>query len=833
MTLSDRFLKAPSGPVNAIEDASAPSQSEAERLLEEGLALEDQGQLEEALKHYKAAIELKPELARAHFNRGNILLDRGEAAGALEAYLLAAKYKPDSAAVHYNMGNAYLRLGDAHETISACRRAIALKPDFADAHVSLAMAFGKLGKHRHATASYRRAVQIRPQSAELHHTLGRVMMENGQPEDAIKSLDSALALSPDYAEAHHSRGIALHDLGRLEEAIHAYRHALTINPGFAETHSNLGSALKELGRLDEAIACFSQALKIHPALAEAHHNLGLTFQQQGQLDQAIACYRHALGIKPDDAQAHNSLGTALCEREQYQQALEHFRLAIEIDPGNADGHLNEAITLAAIGQSATAITSFQRALEIDPERRDAHLGMSNVLKDMGEYESALKSVRRALELDPGCFLAHNNLLFIYNYVAGQPPSLPFADAQRFGEMAARLAHPHTSWPNVPDPDRRLRVGLVSGDLGDHPVGYFLESVLTALSSQTPARVDLFAYTNRAGDDMMSQRLRACCKEWRSVVRLSDEALAQCVREDGIDLLIDLSGHTARNRLSAFALKPAPVQLTWLGYLATTGLATVDYVIADAWTFPEAEEVNFTEKVWRLPESYLCFTPPAHDVMPAAPPAISNGYVTFGSCNNLTKMNDDVVALWSRVLMAVPNSRLLLKSTQLHADVVRKKVVERFGAHGIEAERLILKTPVPRGEHLATYHEMDIALDPFPYPGVTTSVESLWMGVPVLTLAGERFLSRQGVGLLMNAGLPEWVAKDLNDYVARAVAHSGDLQGLTRLRASLRQQVLASPIFDAPRFAIHFEAALRGMWQLWCAKNAIPAAAAEEVGNGNI
>ena len=815
MGLFDRFLKVESGPVSVTEGAAVAGQGEAERLLEEGLAFEDQGQLEEALKYYKAAIESKPELARAHFNRGNILLDKGDATGALAAYVLTVKYKPDSAAAHYNMGNAHLRLGNASEAIVACRQAIALKPDFADAHISLGMALDKLGEHREALSSYRRAVENRPDSAELHHTLGRAMMESGEKEEAIAGFDTALRLRPDYAQAHHSRGIALQDLGRLDEAVVSYRHALALNPSFLEAHCNLGSALKELGKLDEAMASYNQALGIHPALAEAHHNLGLIFHELGQFAQAIACYRRALEIKPDDAPTHNSLGTALCEREQYQQAQEHFGRAIEIEPGNADGHRNLGITLAALGQLDTAIASFRRALEIDPDHRDTHLGLGNVLKDLGEYGPALKSIRHALKLDSNCVLAHNNLLFIQNYVAGQPPSLSFADAQRFGEMAAQSAGPHAGWLNAPTPDRCLRIGLVSGDLGDHPVGYFLESVLAALSSQASERLELFAYPNRDDEDVTSQRLRAHCTAWHPVARLSDDALARRIREDGIDILIDLSGHTARNRLAMFARKPAPVQLTWLGYLATTGLAAIDYVIADAWTLPKEEEAHFTEKVWRLPDSYICFTPPAYEALPGPLPAIGNGYVTFGSCNNLTKMNDDVVTLWSRVLQAVPNSRLLLKSTQLHAAFVRQKVIDRFAIHGIEAERLILKALVPRGEHLMTYCDMDIALDPFPYPGITTSVESLWMGVPVLTLAGEQFLSRQGVGLLMNAGLPEWVAAGPDDYVARAAAHAGDLQALAALRSGLRRQVLASPIFDAPRFAHHFETALRDMWRTWC------------------
>ena len=816
MGLFGQFLKAESGPVSATESAAVASQGEAERLLEEGMMLESRAQPEEALKRYEAAIHLKPELARAHFNRGNILLDKGDAAGALAAYEQAVKYKPDSAAAHYNIGSAHLRLGSPREAMAACRQAIALKPDFVDAHISLGMALGKLGAHSEAISRYRRAADIRPDSAELHHTLGRVMMESGQKEEAITSFDVALKLRPDYAEAHHNRGIALQDMGRLDEALLAYRNALAINPNFVEAHCNLGSALKELGMLDEAGACYSQALKLHPALAEAHYNLGLVLQKQGKLDDALACYRRALNIKPDDAPVHNALGAALCEREQYQQALEYFRRAIEFEPGGVDGHFNMAITLAAIGQLDTAIASFQQALEIDPDNRDAHLGLGNVFKDLGEYGPALQSVRRALELDPHCVLAHNNLLFIHNYVAGQPPSFSFADAQCFGQVMARLARPYTDWPNTLAPDRRLRIGLVSGDLGDHPVGYFLESVLAALSSQASDRLELFAYSNRDDQDVTSTRLAAHCKDWHSVARLSDEALAQRIREDGIDILIDLSGHTARNRLAMFARKPAPVQLTWLGYLATTGLTAIDYVIADEWTLPKEAEAHFTEKVWRLPGSYICFTPPVHESLPGPLPAITNGYVTFGSCNNLSKMNDDVVDLWSRVLQAVPNSRLLLKSTQLHAASVRKKVIDRFGVHGIDAERLILKALVPRGEHLMTYCEMDIALDPFPYPGITTSVESLWMGVPVLSLAGEQFLSRQGVGLLMNAGLPDWVASDPQDYVARAARHAGDLQTLSSLRSGLRQRVLASPIFDAPRFARHFEDALRGMWRTWCA-----------------
>jgi predicted O-linked N-acetylglucosamine transferase (SPINDLY family) len=361
----------------------------------------------------------------------------------------------------------------------------------------------------------------------------------------------------------------------------------------------------------------------------------------------------------------------------------------------------------------------------------------------------------------------------------------------------------------------LRVGFVSGDLRSHTVGYFAEGLLGALAKTASGAVEIHGYSAHWVNDAVTERIKAACRGWHSAVGLSDERLAQQIRDDRIDILIDLSGHTAHNRLPMFAWKPAPVQATWLGYLATTGVAAIDYVIADQWTLPQSQGGSFTEQIWHLPECYLCFTPPDVQAEVTPLPALAHGHVTFGSFNNLTKINDDVVALWARLLAAVPDGRLFLKAKQIDAPSVRQSVAERFGAHGIAAARLTFAGFAARTDYLAPYQGVDIALDPFPYPGITTTLESLWMGVPVLTLAGESFLARQGVGLLTNAGLPEWIARDRDDYVARAVAHAGDVQRLAALRAGLRNQVSASPLFDAERFAGHLAAALRGMWQEWC------------------
>jgi predicted O-linked N-acetylglucosamine transferase (SPINDLY family) len=349
----------------------------------------------------------------------------------------------------------------------------------------------------------------------------------------------------------------------------------------------------------------------------------------------------------------------------------------------------------------------------------------------------------------------------------------------------------------------------------HPVGFFIEGVLHALTNRSSESLEIYAYSNLSKVDAITERIRALCHHWREVFALSDEEAVQLIKNDEIDILIDLSGHSGRTRLPVFAWKPAPVQVSWLGYFDTTGVEAIDYLIADPLTLPESEEIYFTETIWRLPDTRLCFTPPDTNVTIRSLPALAEKQFTFGCFNNLNKMGESVVELWARVLIAVPNSRLFLKARQLYQPLARESVIEQFGRHGIEPSRLILEGPESRANYLAAYNRVDIALDPFPYTGGTTTTEALWMGVPVLTLSGEHFLSRQGLGLLANAGLTEWVASDPDDYVSRAVSHASNLERLAGLRSQLREQVLASPIFDAARFAVHFDAALRNMWKKWC------------------
>ena len=694
-------------------------------------------------------------------------------------------------------------------------------PELPSLDAALQQAVGLFNGGRHAELEDRMRVLIErfPESGFAWKVFGVSLQTQGK--DALPALRKAAELLPKDAAAHSNLGNALRELGQLAEALTSCRRALDIDPDYVMAHNNLGAALKDLGRSGEAADSCRRALVLKPEYAEAHSNLGFALKDLGQLAEAAACLQRALEVKSDYAEAHNNLGNVRKELGQFAGALANYRCALALKPDYAEAHNNLGNLLQVLGQVDRAVTSCSRALDIKFEFAEAHCNLGYARQVLGQLDDAVGSYRRALEIRPDFAGAHSSLLFIHNYLSDLPAATLLADARRFGGLVAREARPYVTWPNIPDPGRRLRVGLVSGDMWNHPVGYFLEGVLAALSTNACARIDSIAYATHTRSDALTERIKGCCHGWHAVAGVPDESLAARLRADSIDILIDLSGHTAYNRLSLFAWKPAPIQLAWLGYFATTGVAAIDYLLADPWTVPDGAEAEFTEEIWRLPETRLCFTPPDAAIDVSELPALVSGHLTFGCFNNLTKMNDAVVEVWARVMRAVPGSRLFLKAKQLAALSVRQSVIDRFVARGIGVDRLILEGPTPRADYLSAYHLVDIVLDPFPFPGGTTTVESLWMGVPVLTLAGERFVSRQGVGLLTNAGLPEWIAADANDYVARAVAHVGDLHGLAALRKRLRQQVLVSPLLDARRFAAHYEAALRGMWTRWCKQHPRP------------
>jgi len=655
------------------------------------------------------------------------------------------------------------------------RRIIAVEPDTAEAIHLLGVASHQQGRHEAATEHIRRAIHLDPGQASFHNNLGEAYRALGQQAEAAACFRRAIELKPDYALAHYNLGSLLQEQGNVGEAIAAHQRAIGLNPGLPKAPYNRGLALQSRGKHDAAIACYQQAIAIRPDYVDAHINLGALWQRRGDLDRAIACYSRAAELKPDDAGTHNNLGTLYYEQGKVDEAVACYRRAIELRPSWSGPRNN--------------------------------LGV--VWKDQGLLDEAVASFRQALDLNPDDAQTHSNLLDALQY----RPEVTLAElAAAHAEYEQRHAAPlYASPPQVldRDPRRPLRLGFVSADLGRHPVGYFL---IRALENLDRRHFHVTCYSDRDMSDDMTGRFRAVAATWRDSSGVPDEQLARQIREDRIDILFDLAGHTAHSRLLVFARKPAPVAITWLGYVGTTGLRTIDYLLADRHEVPVESESYYCERVLRLPEGYVCYDPPAHSPPVGPLPALTATRFTLASFNNPAKITAEVVRVWSKILQRLPRSRLVLKYRRLNSRGTQSRLRELFGAQGISAERVELMGWSPQPELLSWYGQVDLALDTFPYSGGLTTCEALWMGVPVVTCPGETFASRHSLSHLTTVGLTETIARDLDEYVELAVALAEGLPRLAAIRAGLRQRVAASPLCDGPRFAADFSSILRQTWE---------------------
>jgi protein O-GlcNAc transferase len=623
-----------------------------------------------------------------------------------------------------------------------------------------------------------------------------------------------LEQQPDNAPVWGRLGEVYHALGQPDDAADCYRRALAGLPDAAGLHSNLGAALMALGRLDEAAAAFEQALRLRPGSVEAASNLGLTLLNQGKVQEAALRFRQALRLRPDLAEVHNNLGLALLNLGQEDEAVSCFREAVRLRPNLTDAHNNLGLAVANRGQADEALACYERAVRLQPDHFGALTNLGNACKDQGRLGEAVACYRNVVAVRPEDARAHSNLLLALNYQPGADPAEIRREANAYAERhAAPLTAAAQPYPVRSLEGRRLRIGYVSADFREHPVAYFLEPILAAHDHQ---RFEVCCYADVGQPDAVTRRLQGYADQWRSLVGLSDEQAAEVVRQDGIDVLVDLSGHTGGNRLLVFAHKPAPVQASYLGYLGTTGLPAIDYYITDAHADPLGlTEAHFQEQLVRLPECGFCYQPgPAPDVSPDLP-ARQSGRVTFGCLNTLAKVSAEVLALWAWVLAAVPGSRIVLPTGGRHAE---ERVRATLVRNGVAPERvLLLDRAASRFDYLQRYHGIDLCLDPFPYHGVTTTCDALWMGVPVLTLAGRTCVSRQGVRFLRTVGLDELIADTPEDYVRVATELAGDLPRLAALHAGLRERMRRSPLLDARQFTKDLEEAYAAMWERWVSR----------------
>ena len=729
-------------------------------LFEAGFRYHQTGRLDEAERIYRQVLSLDKRHAGSLHLLGVVSLQKGQLELAAEMIGKAIAENSRVAAYHSNLGLVRQRQGRLDDAVVSYQRAIALKSDIAETHYNLGNALRAQGKFDEAIAAYRRAISIRPNYAEAHNNLGDALREQGKLEESVAACRQALALDPNLADANYNLGNALRDQGKLDDAIAFYRQAIGIDPNYAEAHNNLGVALKRQGKLAEAVVCYKQAIVLNPDYAEAHSNLGNALRAQDRLADAVISFERAITLKPDYAEAYSNLGNALQEQNKFADAVLSYERAIVLKPDYAEFHSNLGNALKGQGELADAVISYERAITLKPDYAEAHSNLGNALQEQGNHAGAATSYERALALKPDFAEVHNNLLMGLHYSPVYSNADILERARRFSSHCQGTSVA-TEFANLPVPKRRLRIGYVSGDFGNHPVGYFLAGILPA---HDRAAVEVFCYSNRAIDDDMTGRLRRSADRWRGIVGVSDADAALMIRRDGIDILVDLSGHTAKNRLLLFARRPAPVQVTWLGYFGTTGLTTMDYILADRFVAPEDAAPYYTESIWRLPDSYLCFSPPDFNLPVLTPPATRGSPITFGSFNNLAKTSPDTIALWARVLQRVAGSRLLLKTKSLADQSVQQRLLEQFAIHGIGSDRLVLEGAAPRAELLGSYNRIDIALDPTPYGGGTTSAEASWMGVPVVTLRGKTWVGRVTESIISTIGLSECVASSPDEYV---------------------------------------------------------------------
>jgi predicted O-linked N-acetylglucosamine transferase (SPINDLY family) len=728
----------------------------------------------------------------------------------------------------------YHRAGDTRRVEHIGRQILQADPSNPEALYLLGLALQATGRLAEAAEKYQEAIRSDPTRGDVWNDLGTARAMQGHMVEAMAAFRRVLELEPGHATAHNNLGNALRLQGNPEDAIPHFHEALRLRPNFVEAHHNLGSALLQQLQVDEAIACFQQALRLRPNFVPAqvslqrarqldpntpefHNALGNVHAKAGRLDDAIGAYRHALRLNPALAETHSNLGLALCRRGQLDEGISAFEEAVRLKPDYAGAHNNLGIQLCRKGLTDAATESIQRALRLKPDYANAHKNLGTVLKDQGRIAEAVACYERARQLKPDDQALQSVLLGSLHYHPGYDARTLYAEHRRWEqEYAHPLAQSSRPFVNDPSPERRLRIGYVSPDFTSHVVG---RNVWPLLRNHDHSVCDITLYANLTPGDAMTGHFQKCADRWQVIAGWPDDRVADWVRQDGIDVLVDLALHTANNRLMVFTRKPAPVQVTFAGYPGTTGLGAIDYRVTDPYLDPPGlGGDNYAEQSYRLPHSFWCYDPQGDEPEVAPPAVLQNGFITFGCLNNFCKVNDEVLELWAKVLGAVEGSRLLLLAKK---GSHQQQTLDFLAQRGIAAARVEFVSPLPRSEYLALYHRIDIGLDTFPYNGHTTSLDSFWMGVAVVTLVGRTVVGRAGYSQLTNLGLAWLTATTPEEYVRIAADLAGDLPRLKDLRAGLRERMRRSPLTDARGFAQAIEQAYRDMWRTWCAGRSHP------------
>ena len=781
-------------------------------------------------------------------NRGTELLDSGDRQEAILFFEAAFNERPNAES-HVNLGFALLEIDRSSDAKIHFEQAVKLNPNSFDANFLYACVACADGDYKAASASVKSALIIDPHSEPALNLFYKVLAIEGdftQIEDhltlnnsKIRSISGlkvlmARTLLDISAESDLKQSLLVHAANYLKIAIelnpndpdvfieqgrlflfqdHAalaadsFVRAVTLSTNFAPAYYGLAKAQKILGNRTEAAASAEKAILKNPQHIDAHKMLADISLEKSEYVKAENHYQIIINLDPNSAEAKILLGVVYSERGQYQLATDVTRQAIDLSKGFPEGYFALGNIFLKQQRYTDAVDCYHQALKLRPDYVDVKNNLASSLLAMGNNDEALRLYQGIVQVDPTNEMALQNVAYSLSFNANCTPAEYLAAARQFGTIATARAKPFTTWVQKPLAGRALKVGLVSGDFRRHPVGFFLESVLTYFD---PEKTEIHAFSNLVYTDDLQASLKSRVSHWTSISSLTDEEAATLIHDAELDLLIDLSGHTGANRCALFSWRAAPVQAAWLGYWASTGVAEIDYILTDRHSVLPEHQSHFSEKVWYLASTRMCFTPKSlvYELLPSPCPSIKLGYITFGCFQAAHKLNHEVLALWSQIHRQLPNARFYLQGKGFDDLTIRAELLARLKDAGLPLESVSLHGGEKHLAFLKTHRKVDIILDTFPFPGGTTTCEALWMGVPTVTLAGNSMLARQGVSLLNYAGLSDWVARTGMEYVAIAVQKAGNIQQLSLLRAALRQQVFQSSLFQAPDFSMHLEDTFR-------------------------
>ncbi|MBF0382208.1 MAG: tetratricopeptide repeat protein [Magnetococcales bacterium] len=698
------------------------------------------------------------------------------------------------------------RLDDA---IPLYRKYLQLQPENQFAHSNLGVALQSTGELEGAISCYQKAIAINPEYADVHNNLAVAFLEQKRLDEASQSLQKAILLKPDYIDAYNNFGNTLKEQGKLEEAITAYQKVISLNPNYAEAYSNLGNIYKEQLKLDEAVANYKKAISYSPNLAEAYCNLGIALYAQRKLDEAYENLQKALLLKPNFAEVIMNIGTIQKEHNNLDMAVISYKKAISCDANLAEAHNNLGTTLYEQGKLDEAITSFKQAITINPSYAEAYSNLGNNYREQHRFDDAISSYQKALIIKPSCFIALQNqiLTLLYDpktnnaelFNRCKTTANEYIDSQNIERQTATEIHQE---------EQLIRVGYLSSDFRNHPVG---QNILPLVKNHDRSKYEIICYDEFDKEDEYNRQFKKHADKWRITNNLTENQIAKMIADDGVHIMVYLAAQFDKNRYMVAVRRPAPIQVSF-GSGTTTGVKEIDYWLTDKVVHPQDHTEKFIENLYYLPNVSVF---PIRDGTPdikTEPPGKKNGFITFVSFNNPVKINKSVIDLWSEILQKVPDSRLILKYKDvLKSDIIGGRIKEQFAQNGIGANQLILYAANDSyTEHMAYYENADIALDPFPFAGATTTIQAISMGVPVITLMAERSIGRLGASFMVHIGCADLVSNSKKEYVEIAVKLANDHNYLKKLRTSLRQSLLATPLSDGKKYTHNVEKAYQDM-----------------------